>query len=359
MKKFKTCVFLILLSFVLVFSTVGCSSNAPTSPGGTGAAQVSTNDEDWEGIDLKLASNAMDEGFLTEFAEKITEVTDGKVTITIYSRDSFGTGPDVLAMVENGSLDITQLGASDTDTGTFPITAITEIPFLYSSPTEATELVYALYHAGYMDQELSNVHLLFMWATDGQRIAFAKKKPETVADFKGLKLRILAASLTSMMESLDASGTKIATSDVYMSLERGVIDGAVSTPTAMIKNKYEEVCDYIMTDYLYNGISFVLMAPSIWDKIPAEYQKRIDNVCEDYRYEYLTRNYVNEKAALKELSDKGVEMFSASNDIKTAIQSLKETALADYGDNISKLGYDADAILDLTKTTIDRVSYQD
>jgi C4-dicarboxylate-binding protein DctP len=301
--------------------------------------------------------NENDRDFLTELASSITEATDGKVKITTIDRSSLGSGSDVLAMIVNGSLQMTQLSTSDCESGTFPICDICEVPFFSSSPTATTEMAYALKEGGYLDKEFENVHILFMWATDGQRMAFVDQKPETAADFAGLKFRCQSAGGTTMLEQMKASGTKISSSETYMSLQRKVVDGSISSPTAMVKLSYSEVCKYLMSNVLYSGLSLFMCSNQFWDSIPAEYQVIIDKVCQEYRYKYLTNNYNNEAAAIEYLTSNGMELFDASDSVMSALKASAQSLLDNYKANIASYGYDADEIVNVCQQAVDRVSY--
>ncbi|MCD8175756.1 MAG: TRAP transporter substrate-binding protein DctP [Phascolarctobacterium sp.] len=347
MKKAMSIILCITLMLAIMISLTSCGESS----------SASASAEDWEGISITLAKNENDAAFLDELAAAITEATDGKIQITTVDRSSLGSGTDVLAMIQSGALEMTQLSSSDCETGTFPVCALPEVPYFASSPTATTEMMYALWEAGYLDEEFSGIHVLFMWATDGQRMAFVDTMPTTASDFSGLKMRCQSSGGTTMLDFLGASGTKISSSETYMSLQRKVVDGSISSPTAMVKLSYSEVCDYLMSDVLYSGIAFFMCSEQCWDSIPAEYQLIVNEVCEKYRYEYLARNYAAETEAIESLTSNGVTLFDASDDIKAALHEAAQNLIDDYKADLTSRGYDADAIVELAQATVDRVNY--
>lgn len=347
MKKIQRPIICFVLAVVLAVSMCACGD----SSGGEVQA------DEWEGCDITLAMNENDREFLTELAAAITDATGGKIRITTVDRSSLGSGSDVLAMAVNGSLQMTQISTSDCETGTFPICAIAEIPFFSSSPTATTEMAYTLLEGGYLDKEFENIHVLFMWATDGQRMAFVNKKPETAADFQGMKFRSQSAGSTTMLEAMNATGTKISSSETYMSLQRGVVDGSVSSPTAMVKLSYSEVCKYLMSNVLYSGISLFICSNEFWDSIPAEYQVIINDVCQEFRYRYIEDNYNNESAAIEYLTSNGMEIFDASDEVLAALKDASGELVENYKNSITSYGYDADEIMSVCETAIARVAY--
>ncbi len=347
MKNIKK-VFCMILVLAMVFAMSACGNSG-------NAAQTSA--DEWEGTTIKIATNENDAAFLAELGAAIGEATGGKITCETIDRSSIGSGTDVLAMITSGSLEMTQLSTSDCEKGTFPICDLAEIPFFSPSPTATTEMFYSLYEGGYLDKEFENVHLLFMWATDGQRMAFVDAKPQSAADFSGLKFRCQSAGGTTMLGELGASGTKISSSETYMSLERKVVDGSISSPTAMVKLSYDEVCGYLMDNVLYSGISLVLCSNEFWNSIPAEYQVILNDVCQEFRYKYLSNNYNNEAAAIEHLSENGMEVFTASDELMASIHDASQGLLDEYKANISGLGYDAEEIVGVAKAAVERVDY--
>lgn len=348
MKNIKK-VFCIILALAMVFAMTACGSS--DNGGGQAAA------DEWEGTSIKIATNENDAAFLAELGAAIEEATGGKIKCETIDRSSLGSGTDVLAMITSGSLEMTQLSTSDCEKGSFPICDLAEVPFFSSSPTATTEMFYALYEGGYLDKEFENVHMLFMWATDGQRIAFVDAKPQSAADFAGLKFRCQSAGGTTMLEHLGASGTKISSSETYMSLERKVVDGSISSPTAMVKLSYDEVCGYLMDNVLYSGISLVLCSNEFWNSIPAEYQIIVNDVCQEFRYQYLSNNYNNEAEAIEHLSANGMEVFTASDELMDSLHEAAQSLLDEYKANITGYGYDAEEIVAVAKAAIDRVDY--
>lgn len=348
METIRKIISVIIVLCLLTF-TVACGDGSQQSGHASG--------DDWDGCTIRLAMNENDRDFLIELAGAITAATDGKVSVETIDRSSLGSGTDVLAMITSGSLEMTQLSTSDCEKGTFPICDLAEVPFFSSSPTATTEMFYSLYESGYLDQELENVHLLFMWATDGQRMTFVDTAPESSDDFKGLKFRCQSAGGTTMLENMGASGTKISSSETYMSLQRKVVDGSISSPTAMVKLSYNEVCDYIMDNVLYSGISLFMCSNKFWDSIPAEYQLIINDVCQQYRYKYLSNNYTNEAEAINYLTANGVSIITASDELMDALQEASSTLLDDYKKSITSFGYDADEILSVAQQAVDRVAY--
>ena len=76
---------------------------------------------------------------------------------------------------------------------------------------------------------------------------YATKKPiKTLADFKGLKIRIFGSPMErAVMDTLGATGVPMPLSEVLPALQRGVIDGNKAAITIFVAFKYYNVAKHI------------------------------------------------------------------------------------------------------------------
>lgn len=75
--------------------------------------------------------------------------------------------------------------------------------------------------------------------------------PETFSldMMKGLKMRVPETDLmVNTMKALNASATPIAYSELYTSLQSGVVDGAENDVINYMSNSYNEVAPYFIPD---------------------------------------------------------------------------------------------------------------
>jgi len=337
----------------MIIAFAACGSSA-----GSGSGTVAS--EEWAGATIRMGVNETDEAFLREFADAVTEATGGKIKIETILYTTLGSGSDVYGMLRDGSLDMTFLSPANTEAGTFPVSAIADIPFFSTSPTASTEMFYTLKNLGYMDKEFEGIHHLFTFTSDGSRIAFVEKNPQTAEEFKGMVFRCMSAGVTHMLENLGASGSKISSSEIYMSMQRKVVDGSISSPSAMVKMSYQEVCDYLLGDVLYSQFSYVLCSQKFWDFVPLDYQMIINRVCEQYRYKYIQKNYTAEADGIAALQAGGMQVFYASPELNAAMHQASSDLLENYKKDLVTYGYtqaEADEIVSVCERVVARVDY--
>ena len=90
-----------------------------------------------------------------------------------------------------------------------------------------------------------------------------------------------------MMQAAGAIPIFLRMAEVYPALQRGVVDGAVSSLEGMYGNKFHEVVKYISNWPLGNG-SYVWVAnKKSWNALPGDLQKKVLKLFED-KYEMAT-----------------------------------------------------------------------
>ena len=97
----------------------------------------------------------------------------------------------------------------------------------------------------------------------------------TVADFKGLKMRIQSSKvLDAQMKALGAIPQVMAFSEVYTALQQGVVDGTENPVSNFYTQKMHEVQKHMtMSDHGYLGYA-VMTNKKFWDGLACRYSQR-------------------------------------------------------------------------------------
>ena len=85
-------------------------------------------------------------------------------------------------------------------------------------------------------------------------------------DFKGLKIRSGSGIQGQAISALGATGVSMAGGEVYMALQTGVIDGAITGIDVVIDRKFYEVCKYALKLPIYGGAFVLLMNKETWNE---------------------------------------------------------------------------------------------
>lgn len=183
----------------------------------------------------------------TFWTERLPEMTDGQMTAQLTSFDQMGiAGANVYRMLGDGVFDV---GATVADytVGDAPELEGLDVPLIATDAAAAQAMVEA---ARPMVEEIMRDRF------DAQVVGIAPYPPQVVfcrgevvslADLQGKKVRGSGRMTTQLLEALGAEGINIALSEVPGSLERGVIDCAVTGAGSGYSAGWWEVSDHLLT----------------------------------------------------------------------------------------------------------------
>lgn len=110
----------------------------------------------------------------------------------------------------------------------------------------------------------------------------ANKPLHMPADFKGLKMRIKSSKvLDAQMRALGSLPQVQAFSEVYQSLQTGVVDGSENTLPNIYSQKFYEVQKYIaLSNHGYDGYA-VIVNKKFWEGLPADLRKILEQAMKE------------------------------------------------------------------------------
>ena len=159
--------------------------------------------------------------------------------------------------------------------------------------------------------------------TGTQMGGWFKKPVKTVADLKGLKMRIAGLG-GEVMARLGAIPQQLPGGDIYPALERGVIDAA-----EWVGPYDDEKLGFykIAPNYYYPGwweaCSMYSMYVNIkeWEKLPKPYQAALETACYEANLDMMAEYDFKNPPALQRLVKNGVKLHAYSPEIMKAAQN--------------------------------------
>lgn len=247
---------------------------AVTSAGLSTAAAAET----WR-MSTKLPSESF-EGQLHEiFAERVSEYTDGEVSIQIYPSEQLGDAQTVLEQVSSGIIDIftddvTYLDKFD------PSVSWISAPFLFDNREHWACFLKTDYFQSILDgvAERDNITVIGDVGpfTRGFRVLVAKDEVGGFQDVQNLKLRLWDNQLiVDIWTALGTDPLVMAWTDVYQSLQTGIVE-AVTSPASLVESmKFYEPAPHIVRTDEFNQANVYMINKDSWDSISAEAQEGV------------------------------------------------------------------------------------
>jgi len=220
-----------------------------------------------------------------QFCDEIKKKTNGKVEVSYYPSGMLTTATKVYEGVVNSVSDI-GLSHVEYTRGRFPVTETLCLPMGYPSGYIATQVANDFYDK-FRQKEWDAVHVLFFYSTGPQIISTTKKPVKKLEDLKGLKIRA-AGRPADVMKNLGGTPVPVEMADIYDGLQRGVVDGLLSSMEVNKGWKTGELIKYATLSWPV-GTTFtfyVIMNKGKWEKLPEDVKKAFNEVASQFKDKY-------------------------------------------------------------------------
>ncbi|WP_423408317.1 TRAP transporter substrate-binding protein [Heyndrickxia sp. MSNUG] len=305
-------VWLIMMTFILSFALLGCGAKDTTE-----SASGSSGGSD-KPVKLKLGHIAAENDpwhlGAKKFAELVKEKTNGSVEIDLYASSTLGNDRDLIEGMQLGSVDFALVAGVLSNF--YEPYAILELPYLFRDREHMQSVLYGEVGDKLKEDLLANTQVrgLEFWERTPRQLT-ANKKITSPADLEGIKIRVpeIPASIAAW-KAMGATPTPMAFSEVYSSLQTGVID-AQENPVALIEStKLNEVQKYMInTNHVY-GYVMLTMSDSTYKKLSKNQQKAIEEAAKEAT-EYENKIvYEQEKELLEKLTSAGMEVVDVDTE---------------------------------------------
>lgn len=312
-------------------SMAGCGGGkaAEATPAATAAEGGSAAPAENSGEKIELVVghiNAEDHTWhkmAEKFKEVVEEKTGGQVEVTIYPNSQLGTEIETIqsAIAGRGDCDIVFTGES-MQTYAEEL-GIIGMPYAITSDEHMTAVLEGEVGEE-LDQLMLNAGLRNLGAiVRGPRNITSNKVINSPADLQGFIIRTPESKMTmAAFEAMGAKPTPMAFSEIFTSLQQGVIHGQ-ENPLANINDaSLYEVQDYvIMTEHLRAWVYFAI-SEARYSSFPADIQTAIaESAAEAIAYEHEL--FLKDEAELRtRLEEKGMEFIEVDQN------PFKEKAVA-------------------------------
>jgi len=181
---------------------------------------------------------------------------------------------DALRLLRSGTFDVmsVQIGMASRDDPFF------EGIDLIGVSTNMKDLRAAVdAYRGVFDQRLQsrfNAKVLTLWPF-GPQVFYCNKPIKSVNDIKGLKVRSFTPSMAALIQYLGGTPITLQFSEVYTSLQRGVADCGVTSPTSGNTGKWPEVTTHFLPLSVSGSVQGHFMNLNYWKKFSPEQQQKI------------------------------------------------------------------------------------
>ncbi|MGI6245827.1 MAG: TRAP transporter substrate-binding protein [Pseudochelatococcus sp.] len=267
-------------------------------------------------------------------AQTLSAITQGKFQIQVFQAGEIVPGPQAIDAVQNNTVEIAHT-CGYYFTGKDPTFAIgSAIPFGLNSRLQNAWL----YHGGgneAYDEFLSAYNIIGRpgGATGAQMGGWFRKEIKSLADLKGVKMRI-AGVAGEVMSRLGVVPQQLPGGDIYPALERGTIDAAEWVgPYDDEKLGFYQIAPYYYYPAYWEGgltIHFYINKGE-WEKLPDFYKAALEASFKAANINMQSLYDVKNKTAIRSLVGKGTQLRPLPRDVLDAAYKTAFELYAEYG----------------------------
>ncbi|MFC1901624.1 TRAP transporter substrate-binding protein DctP [Chloroflexota bacterium] len=276
MKKILITPLLVVLVAGFVFG--GCAEPAPAPA----PAPAPTPAPPAKPIELVFSTYNSEAMYRTQsmlqWEEKIEKATNGRVYFTNYFGGALIGALDALPELLQGTADIAEI-TSHREKGGFPIQLATANWFFGAKDLDTAVSVYFQAQEKFPEAaaEWSKVKRLMSHGT-GPHHLHSLKPVRKLDDLKGMQVRIPGKTLLETFQKLGASPVSMPTADLYMSLEKGIIDCHIQPLEALMTFALAEVEPYTtMLGFYGTRAGAHCLNLDSFNRLPPDIQKIIED----------------------------------------------------------------------------------
>jgi C4-dicarboxylate-binding protein DctP len=216
------------------------------------------------------------------FKQLVEERSKGKIKVEVYPNSQLYKDKEEMEALQLGSVQM--LAPSLAKFGPLGVKEfeVFDLPFLFKDDASFRAVTDGDVGKGlFAKLETKGIKGLAYW-DNGFHIMSANKPLHTVADFKGLKMRIQSSKvLDAQMRALGAIPQVMAFSELYQALQSGVVDGTEGVPSNFWTQKIYEVQKHISLSNHGHLAYAVIVNKKFYDGLPADLRAVVDSSVKD------------------------------------------------------------------------------
>jgi TRAP-type C4-dicarboxylate transport system substrate-binding protein len=213
--------------------------------------------------------------FFNAWAKRVNDQSGGTLKIEVrdgVSLATFGNSYDrVMA-------DVVQIGWVQPAfvAGKFPLAEITNLPFMTDNDLNCSMALSRYYKSPVMQAEFKDVKPVWASCLAQTGLHFAKPL-RSDTDLSGLKLRVAGKVPSQIVALMGGQPVSMTAEQIYESLQRGTIDGTVTSWAAFEPYKLQEVAFYHVEVPIGSTPSMFMMSRKKYESLPAAARKALDD----------------------------------------------------------------------------------
>lgn len=265
--------------------------------------------------------------------KKLEEQSKGEISFKMFAGGVLGSEKEVVEQVQANAVQMTRVSLGIVGPVVPDVNAF-NLPFIFRDQAHMRKII-----DGDIGQEMldkitnSNFNMVALaWMDGGTRNLYTKKPVRSIADLKGMKIRVQGNPVfIDTINDMGGNGIAMATGEIFSALQTGVIDGAENNPPTFLEhNHYQNAKFYTMTEHLILPEP-VVISKTTWEKLKPEQQALVKKLAREAQMEERVLWDKKSAEAETKLKASGVEFISLTPEQKKAFYDATQPVRDKYG----------------------------
>ena len=201
-------------------------------------------------------------------SELIDKRSNGKYKIKVFNKGALGSEKETIDQVKIGALDMTRVNISPLNS-LCAKTLVPTMPFLFRSIEHMRHTLDGPVGEEILKSCESEGLVGLAFYDSGARSIYGKKPVKTLADAKGMKIRVQQSDLwVALLGAMGANATPMPIAEVYTALKTGLIDAAENNIPSYDGFKHFEAVKYYSRTEHSMAPEMLMMSKAVFDKLP-------------------------------------------------------------------------------------------
>lgn len=323
----------LLISLLLLISSILVGCGKDSTSGTSNNATASEGDPLSISIGHTLAPESHYHVMATKMAEIAAEKSDGKIEIKVFPQSQLGGEVKMIQGARSGTLDMLVTAQAPLTT-TIEEYALFDIPYLFDSIDQANGILAGPVGDKFLDMLPEHDMVGLGWLSVMERNVFASKPVKSVKDLESFKIRVMQSpGYVEAYEAYGAQPTPMAYSELYMSLQQGLVDGGDTSPDQFVMDKFDEVAKYYNLTKTHHLPALLIVSKKKWDSYSEEQKEILNSAAEEalaYGIDYYKQSY---DESIEKMKEANVEVVETDLDsLKAESEKVNESLLSEIPD---------------------------
>jgi tripartite ATP-independent transporter DctP family solute receptor len=301
-------------------------------------------------IDMRFAtSQPPTGGYLGDspqkFGEYLAEASSGAIKLTVHHSGSLSANErELFEMAQSGSIDFAT-GGTPYVIGWSPSLKVMDLPYLFEDVEHIRKVTQGPVAQIINEECNKNGMEILGYVLCGFRSIFtAHKEVKSLDDLKGMKIRCQESPVyIEMFRALGMLPTPMPASELYTSLQTGVVDAGENDPASVVSWGWVDVIKCYLLDKHSVTCNLVAMNKPKLDALPANLQKVVHDSAKkmiDYQFAYIEGAWAD---SLNAIRAKGVAVVEPSSlkPFQDKVSFLADQYDKELGKNLVQMVRDA------------------